>query len=60
MILGLVGMIEAAIPKIICAGNVDWIKMEGEKIVKNLERSDRVKEIVKISIRRETRDISME
>lgn len=34
--------------------------MEGEKIVKNLERSDRVKEIVKISIRRETRDISME
>lgn len=60
MILGLVGMIEAAILEIICTGNVDWIKMEGEKIVKNLERSDRVKEIVKISIRRETRDISME
>lgn len=60
MILGLVGIIEAVISKIICAGNVDWIKMEGEKIVKNLERSDRVKEIVKISIRRETRDISME
>lgn len=53
-------MIEAAISEIICAGNVDWIKMEEEKIVKNLERSDRVKEIVKISIRRETRDISME
>lgn len=60
MILGLVRMIEAAISEIICARNVDWIKMEGEKIVKNLERSDRVKEIVKISIRRETRDISME
>lgn len=60
MILGLVGMIEAAISEIICARNVDWIKMEGEKIVKNLERSDRVKEIVKISIRRETRDISTE
>lgn len=60
MILGLVGIIEAAIPEIIYAGNVDWIKMEREKIVKNLERSDRVKEIVKISIRRETRDISME
>lgn len=60
MILGLVGIIEAAISEIICGGNVDWIKMEGEKIVKNLERSDRVKEIVKISIRRETRDISME